>query len=188
MRTAIVGGGRGCRSLLEFILDRGLVELPLDVRLVCDLAGNAPGIIYAAERGIATSDVLDEVFQLPGLELIIELTGDRRTAAHLQQQCPRGVRFMDHQLARGFWDLFLVQEKVEKGQRQSRRILDSIPDIVTVLDDDMRIQAVNAGFTKLTGLSPAQVRGQFCYDVLCRRLAPPKATDASCPFHQVSNT
>ena len=48
MRTAIVGGGKGCRSLLEFVLERGLVELRLDVRLVCDPRSHAPGILYAA--------------------------------------------------------------------------------------------------------------------------------------------
>jgi hypothetical protein len=84
MKTAIVGGGRGCRSLLEFILERGLVELPLDVRLVCDIQSNAPGMVYATERGIATGANVEEVFQLDGLELVIELTGDPRTAAKLQ--------------------------------------------------------------------------------------------------------
>ena len=105
MKTAIVGGGRGCLSLIEFIFERGLVELPLDVQLICDLEENAPGIAYAAERGIATGSDQEEVFKLPGLELVIELTGDDGTAAQLQQRCPQGVRFMDHDMARIFWDL-----------------------------------------------------------------------------------
>jgi PAS domain S-box-containing protein len=171
--------------LLEFILERGLVELPLDVRLVCDLQSNAPGVVYAAERGIATASELDDVFRLAGLELIIELTGDDETAAQLQRRCPHGVRLLDHDLARIFWDLILVQQKLVKGQEQTRRILDSIPDIVMVLDDQMRIQTVNAGFSRLTGLSPSQVRGQLCYNVLCRRLAPPASDDVGCPFRKV---
>ena len=188
MKTAIVGGGRGCRSLLEFILERGLVELPLDVRLVCDMQSNAPGVVYAAERGIATGSDMEQVFSLPGLELIVELTGDDRTAARIQQRRRYGVRFMDHDLARIFWDLILVQQKLERGQKQTQRILDSIPDIVMVLDDQMRIQTVNAGFSRLTGLSPSQTRGQVCYDVLCRRLAPPSAEDGSCPARQAFET
>jgi len=188
MKTAIVGGGRGCRSLLEFILERGLVELPLDVRLVCDLASNAPGIIYAAERGIGIGSDPEEVFRLPGLELVIELTGDDDTAARLQQRCRQGVRFMDHNMARIFWDLIQVQQKLERERKQTQRIFDSIPDIVMVLDREMRIQTVNEGFSRLTGLSPDQVRGQFCYEVLCRRMAPPTATDEGCPLQQVFET
>ena len=67
-------------------------------------------------------------------------------------------------------------------------VTDSIPDIVMVLDQEMRIQAVNAGFSRLTGLDPSQVRGEFCYDVLCRRLAPPATDDAGCPLRRVFET
>ena len=188
MKTAIVGGGRGCHSLLEFILARGLVELPLDVRLVCDIESNAPGIVYATERGIATSSELADVFCVPGLELVIELTGDDRIAADIQQRCPPGVRFMDHDVARIFWDLIQVQQNLEAGQRQTQNILDSIPDIVMVLDQEMRIQTVNAGFSRFTGLSSSQVRGQPCYDVLCRRLKPPSVDEVTCPFRRVVET
>jgi PAS domain S-box-containing protein len=188
MKTAIVGGGKGCRCLLEFILERGLVELPLDVRLVCDILPNAPGVVYAAERGIDTGADPEQVFRLSGLELIIELTGNDRTAAEIQQRCRPGMRFMDHDLARIFWDLLLVQQKLEQGQKQTQKILDSIPDIIMVLDQEMRIQTVNAAFSRLTGFSSCQVRGRRCYDVLCRRLVPPAAADASCPFRQVFET
>jgi len=188
MKTAIVGGGRGCRSLLEFILERGLVELPLDIRLVCDLQSNAPGLVYAAERGIATGSELEDVFGVPDLELVIELTGDEETADEIQRRCPPGVRVMDHDVAQIFWDLIQVQQKLEKGQRQTQRILDSIPDIVMVLDQDMRIETVNAGFSRFTGMNSSQVRGEPCYDMLCRKLKPPSVDDITCPFRQVVET
>jgi len=164
------------------------VELPLDVRLVCDLESNAPGVVYAAERGIATASELDVVFRIPDLELIIELTGDEQTSAEIQQRCPPGVRFMDHDVARIFWDLILVQQKLEKGQKQTQSILDSIPDIVMVLDQEMRIQTVNASFSRFTGLRPSQVRGQLCHEALCRRQVLPKNADTGCPFRQVLET
>jgi len=185
MRTAIVGGGRGCRSLLEYILERGLVELPLEVLMVCDLSNDAPGFVYAADRGIRTSTNLEELFRIPGLELVIELTGDEKTADDIQGRCPAGVRFMDHDVARIFWDLIHMQQTLESEKRQTHRILDSIPDIVMVLDRDMRIQTVNAGFSRFTGLNPSQAVGQFCHDVLCRRPAPPSSPDLTCPFQQV---
>ena len=43
--------------------------------MVCDVRSHAPGILYAAERGIPTSSLVEEVYSIPGLELVIELTG-----------------------------------------------------------------------------------------------------------------
>ena len=119
MKTAIVGGGKGCRSLLEFILERGLVELELDVRLVCDVRAWAPGLLYAAEKGIATSTRVEDAYRVAGLELVVELTGDDQAARDLYEHLPPGVRMMDHVMARLFWDLI----KVEADLRDQRALL-----------------------------------------------------------------
>jgi PAS domain S-box-containing protein len=186
--TAIVGAGRGCRSLLELLLERGLVEFRLDVKIVCDLRSHAPGIVYAARHGIETSSRLEDVFRVPGLELVVELTGDDRTAREIQAQLPPGVRMLDHVLARIFWDQILLEEKLDQERAHVQQILDSMPDIVLVLDREMRILSVNAAFTNFTGLSRSSARGQFCHQVLCRRDGAPSADDAFCPFTEALAT
>ena len=186
MKTAIVGGGKGCRSLLEFLLERGgLTELRLDVQLVCDVRSHAPGILYAAERGIRTCSLVGEIFGLDGLELVIELTGSDHTAAEIYPRLPPGVRLMDHALARLFWDLIQLEENLSEERRQVQDILDSMPDIVMVVDQDMRIQTVNAGFTRFTGLSRTVARGHRCHDVLCNRWDTGTTREIECPFSEV---
>jgi PAS domain S-box-containing protein len=185
MRTAIVGGGKGCKSLLELVLERGLVELRLDVRIVCDLRSHAPGILYAAKRGIRTCTRLEDVLLMPGLELIIELTGDPRTADEISHRLPPGVRMMDHVLAQLFWDLIQLEARVESERQFTRKILDSIPDIVLVMDKEMRIQTVNEGFTRYTGIRRSAAYGNLCHDVLCRQENPP---EDHCPMQKVLET
>jgi PAS domain S-box-containing protein len=185
MKTAIVGAGKGCRSLLELVLERGLRELSLEVTMVCDVRSHAPGILYAQERGIATTCLLEDVFHLDGLEMIIELTGSEPAAREIQEKLPSGVRMMDHRMARLFWDLITMEESLRQEREQVQNILDSMPDIVLVLDRERRIETVNAGFTQFTGLSRDQARGYHCHDVLCERWGSPKGLDIECPFEEV---
>jgi len=188
MKTAIVGAGKGCRSLLEFVLERGLRELRLDVRMVCDVRSHAPGILYAQERGIQTSCLLMDVLRLPDLEMIIELTGSEASAREIQEQLPPGVRLMDHRMAHLFWDLIQMEENLRMEREQVQDILDSMPDIVLVLDREKRIETVNAGFARFTGLARSQARGYHCHDVLCERWGTPKQSGVDCPFEQVLRT
>lgn len=185
MKTAIVGGGKGCRSLLEFILERGLTELRLDVVLVCDLRSHAPGILYAADHGIRTCSLLENVLHVQDIELIVELTGDDHTAEEIYHRMPPGVGMMDHKMARVFWDLIQLERNLRTERQQVQDILDSMPDIVLVLDPEMRIQTVNAGFTRFTGIPRSDARGQKCHQALCRREGKPLGSDHICPFDQV---
>ncbi len=188
MKTAIVGAGKGCRSLLEFVLERGLQELHLEVGMVCDIRGDAPGILCAVERGIRTTTVLSDVLQLPGLEMIIELTGCESAAREIQELLPPGVRLMDHRMAHLFWDLIQMEENLRTEREQVQDILDSMPDIVLVLDREKRIETVNAGFSRFTGLNRDQARGYHCHDVLCERWGSPGRQGMDCPFEQVLRT
>jgi len=43
-------------------------------------------------------------------------------------------------------------------------LLDSLPDLVMVMDDDGTIRKVNLVFEELTGLSPKAALGRLCFD------------------------
>ncbi len=185
MKTGIVGAGRGCRSLLEFVLERGLSEFRLDVQIVCDVRSHAPGILYAQERGIRTTDRLEDVLRRDGLEMVIELTGSEPATREIRKKLPNGVRLMDHRMAHLFWDLIQMEENYREEREQVQNILDSMPDIVLVLDREKRIETVNAGFARFTGLNRSQARGNFCHDVLCERWGTSKQSIVDCPFDEV---
>ncbi|MEN8150967.1 MAG: PAS domain-containing protein [Planctomycetota bacterium] len=188
MKTAIVGAGKGCRSLLEFLLEGGLTQLSLDVRLVCDIAEDAPGLAFALEWGIPVCHSLDEALAMPGLELVVELTGRDDVADEIYHRLPAGVRVFDHMLARIFWDLIHTERHLRAERAYAQKILDSIPDIVLVVDRDKRVKAVNAAFTKYTGRSRDEALGELCHWALCRREEELESDEHFCPFEDVLRT
>jgi len=188
MKTAIVGAGKGGRSLLEFLLEGGLTELSLDVRLVCDVIEDAPGIELAKEWGIPVCHTLEEALGMPGLELVVELTGRDDVADEIYHRLPRGVRVFDHMLARVFWDLLHAQRRLGQERAYVQKILDSIPDIVLVVDREKRVKATNAAFTRFTGRSREEAMGKRCHWALCGLEEELDTDEHPCPFEEVIET
>jgi len=181
MRTVFVGGGRGCRAVLELVIQRRLATLSLQILGVVDLDPDAPAMVLARENGWRTFTDLAEAIRLPDLELIIEVTGIDIVRDEIVRRAPAGVRVMDHTMARVFWDLDEVAQnlrgqldektKLEAEIQQDRRnlqdILDSLPDAVMVVDEQGRIERVNRRFETLTSLHHGQIQGQYCAAVCC---------------------
>ncbi len=182
MRTVFVGGGRGCRAVLELVVQRRLATLSLEILGVVDRDPFAPGMVFARQYHWRTFTKLDDVIALPGLELIIEVTGIEKVRDEVHRRAPAGVRVMDHTMARVFWDLDEVAQnlrdqlaektKLEADIREDRRslqhILDSLPDAVMVVDESGKIERVNRRFERLTALRIHQVVGRSCAEVCCR--------------------
>jgi len=207
MKTVFVGAGQGCRAVLELVVQHRLATLSLEILGVVDLNPDAPGMRFAREQGWPVYTSLDDALGLPGLELVIELTGINQVRDEIYHRAPQNVRVMDHSLARVFWDLdevvqhlreeLSVKTRLEAEIRADRRrlqeILDSLPDAVMVVDDQERIERVNRRFEVVTGIEAAQVLGQPCVEKVCRREevdecpdpSAPSPTDCHCPRRSV---
>ncbi len=179
MKTVIIGAGRGCRAVLELVTGQRLTTLSLSIAGVVDPDPDAPGMVFAREQEWPTFTDMYTALQLPGLELVIELTGNDAVRDQIYQYLPSTVRFMDHHMARVFWDLDEVAQHlldeleqriqlemdIREDQKQLQEILDSLPDVVMVLDEDARIQRVNRRYEELTGLRFHNVAGLKCHDI-----------------------
>jgi PAS domain S-box-containing protein len=180
MRTVIIGGGKGCRAIIELASGPFLKELTLDIDCVVDLDVNAPGMVMARERGLKTSTDMVKAMSIPGIELVIELTGNDSILESIYKTLPQGVRLIDHTFARIFWDLVNAQQelearlreitaletKVEKEKRFLQSSFDTIPDLVAVLGEDKRIIRVNASFSRVVHVSPQAAVGKLCAPLL----------------------
>ncbi len=200
MRTVFVGGGRGCRAVLELVVQRRLATLSLEILGVVDLDPNAPAMDFAREHEWPTFTDLDNAMKLPGLDLVIELTGLDDVRNEILQRAPAGVRVMDHTMARVFWDLDEVAQnlrdqleektrleaEIRDDRRSLQNILDSLPDAVMVVDEHGRIERVNRRFERLTSLRMTEVTGRSCAEACCRST---DCTDGSpspdCPRERV---
>jgi len=200
MRTVFVGGGQGCRAVLELVVQRRLATLSLEILGVVDLNAFAPAMVFARHNQWPTFTGLEEALALPGLELVIELTGEDSVRDEILERVPTGVRVMDHTMARVFWDLDEVAQnlrdqleektKLEAEIREDRRslqnILDSLPDAVMVVDERGRIERVNRRFERLTSLRMHQVMGRSCAEACCHNEeCLGHAAGIDCPREQV---
>ena len=177
MKTVFIGGGHGCRDVLELVVEHRLATLSLEILGVVDINPVAPGMIFARMHGWSTFTDLEEALGLPGLELVIELTGLVQVRDALQSQVPERVRLMDHTMARVFWDLDAaaqhlrdelrrkteLEARIREDRARLQQILDSLPDVVMVVDSEGHIERVNRPFEILTGKRFNAVVGQLCY-------------------------
>jgi len=166
MKTVIVGGGKGCRAIIGLAFGTFLKELTLNIEAVVDLDPNAPGMEYAREHGIRTFTEVREALAIPGIELIIELTGSDKVLQEIYHILPPGMKMIDHVAAQIFWDLTNAQEESERQLKEMTRLerrvererlflqglFDTIPDLVVVLSRDMKILRANQRFADFVGV------------------------------------
>ncbi len=180
MKTVIIGGGRGCKALIGLAQGSFLTELPLDIRCVVDPQADAPGMIYARDLGIMTSASVVDAFALPGIELIIELTGSDEVLEEIYKVHPPGVKLIDHTFAHVFWDLVNarnarerrlremteLEQKIEKERHFLQSVLDNIPELLVVLDTNGRVIKINESFSNFTRVSSDFALGKTCPELL----------------------
>jgi PAS domain S-box-containing protein len=183
MRTVIIGGGKGCRAIIDLAQGGFLRELVMKIICVVDPDPNARGLQYAKEIGILTSsDMHEAINSISNIELIIELTGNNEVLESLYKIIPPGAALIDHTFAHIFWDLVNAQEdqlhqlleitalekKIEKEQHFLQSIFDDIPDAILVLDRDKKAIKVNASFGEFVGIKPKQTLGKTCDELLAK--------------------
>ncbi len=173
LNVAIVGGGPGCKAIMDMICAKRLSQLPMRLIGVADINPRAVGYVDARRRGIFTTQDFHELYQLDGLNLIIEVTGNASLANEIYRTKPPHVRLMGNVSARLFWDLFQIEEgriaerkRAERAFRADGRFLqsvfDAIQDGVTVVDCDFNIVRVNSWVEKMFSLQGPLI-GQKCY-------------------------
>ena len=176
MKAIFVGGGAGCRDVLDLFLQGQLAILDLEILAVVDIDPDAPGMAFARRQGWPTMTDLEKALALDGLELIIELTGSEDALDKIIFNMPPGVRLMDHVMARVFWDLeeltqtirqqlrekTALEARMAKDRAELQEILDNLPDSVMVIDKDRRILRVNRRFEEVSGKRREDVEGLAC--------------------------
>lgn len=194
MKTVFVGGGRGCKAVLEMVVQGRLAAFRPTVVGIVDPDASAPGMVYGREHGFPVYSRIDDALARSGVELVIEVTGDDDVRDELFQMVPDGVRVMDHYMARIFWDLEEklnqqneLETEIRRDRRRLQELLDSLPDSVMVVDEQLRIQRVNRRFEEVSGVSFDQVEGVRCSD-LCGYNPKAPTSEEACPHKIVLET
>ncbi|MBW2172751.1 MAG: PAS domain S-box protein [Deltaproteobacteria bacterium] len=111
LNVAIVGGGPGCKAIMDMIFADKLSQLQMNLIGIACTNPKAVGYEYAREKGIYTTRDYSDLFALKDLDMIIELTGHDEVTQEIARSKPDRVRLVDHVAARLFWDIFQIEEQ-----------------------------------------------------------------------------
>jgi len=169
LNVAIVGGGPGCKAIMDIIFAEKLRHLQMKLLGVASRNPQAVGYVYAQEKGIYTTNDYRDLYGLEDLNLIIELTGREEVENQILATKPDHIRLMDHVAARLFWDVFQTQEdtigerkhaeaKVRESERKySTLIENSLTGIY--IDQGGKIVFANNRFAEIYGYSREELIG-----------------------------
>jgi PAS domain S-box-containing protein len=119
LNVAIVGGGPGCKAIMDMIFAEKLSQLQMNLVGVACTNPKAVGYVYAQEKGMYTTRDHRDLFALKDLDMIIELTGHDDLAREISRTKPDHVRLVDHVAARLFWDIFQIEEQRLSERREA---------------------------------------------------------------------
>jgi PAS domain S-box-containing protein len=169
LNVAIVGGGPGCRAIMDMIFAAKLRELQMKLVGVACTNPQAMGYRYAKEKGIYTTSNYRDLYKLEDLNMIVELTGREEVANEIFQTKPANVRVMDHVAARLFWDIFQFEEERIAERERAEQVLQQSEEKYSTLvensltgiyiDQDGKIVFANNRFAEIYGYSREELRG-----------------------------
>jgi PAS domain S-box-containing protein len=170
LNVAIVGGGPGCKAIMDMILAEKLSQLRMKLIGVVSTNPEAPGYLYAQEKEIYTTKDYHDLYEIKDLNIIIELTGRDEVASEIFKTKPPHVRLIDHVTARLFWDIFQIEEEwieerreaeeaLRKSEEEYRRLVDtSLTGIF--IHQDHKYVFVNNRFAEIHGYKPEELLGK----------------------------
>ena len=113
LTIAIVGGGQRAASLVRLLSDVDNV----DVAAVCASSPERPSMLAAREFGILATIDQSEVFQVPGLSLIIDLSENPGSYEALQSLRPPRVEIVGLTGSELVWDLAVARRRGEEQEK-----------------------------------------------------------------------
>ena len=174
LKVAIIGGGQACDDLLTLLIDERLGRLNIDILGVADPQTEAPGMQHARRLGIFTTPNFLDLYNLPGLNLIIELTGSLKVREQVIRTKPIEISSIDHRGARLLWDLLQIEaekqhllqeelaleEEVRRHKEYVENILAHSSDMIITTDLQGRVVTFNPGGEHMLGYTPEELLGR----------------------------
>jgi len=199
IHIGVVGGGRRCLSLLQMLESYTSSSLRAEIVGVADIDPQAAGYRYADTRGFFTTSDYRRLFELPEVDLIINLTGSQKLSEDLTARASEKTAVLPYPASK------LLQEIVQDVLSASRRMAEQDDQLsrshyfaqamaqatiasVMILDRKFRIQWINQAGSKMCGMSREEAEGRYCFQVSHHQLSPCSLPDSPCPMQETLTT
>jgi len=134
VHVAIVGGGRFCKTFLQFILTEAetIGFRPPIVLGVADRNARAEGLQFARANGIFTTTDYRDLYRFENLQVLIELTNNLEMLEIIERSLPATVSLIDHIEIGSMWSLLKIQnEKARTLQAIAKNDRpENLPDLI----------------------------------------------------------
>jgi PAS domain S-box-containing protein len=173
-KVALVGGGSRAKAFLEVLDRQGALSSVLGV---ADLDESAPGLRFARERGLLATREFRDLYSLPGLEVLLEVTGDDGVLEELLRTRPGQVTVIDHTRAKlAAEGLVRLTDLIKREEAESKdeflwAVRNSLILNIAVLDKEGNIVAVNQAwerYSRENGGDPSRTGVGVNYLGVCR--------------------
>ncbi len=179
LKMGIIGGGKACDDLLTLLVEEHVSPLNIEILGVSDPNPEAPGLIHARRLSIYTTPDFQQLYNLPGLNFLIELTGSNAVRKQVIETKPFEISFMDHRSSRLLWDLLQIntekyqlqlgeialQEEVRRHKEYLENIVINSSDMIITTDLERNIVTFNPAGQRMLGYSPVEMRGKKVEDI-----------------------
>ena len=197
LKLGIVGGGRACKYFLELLDKETLPHLDINLVGVCDINDQAEGIRLARKMGIYVTGDYKDLFNIDGLDGIIELTNSREVLLELVNHRPKRVAIIEHNIGRFIRSLYLIDQQLKSAEKQvmmekmiSEFLIQQAKQRIIVLNTDFTIEDINEAYLEILGKKREEVIGEYCYQLIQGKNEPCTVTDAGfeCPMVETLRT
>jgi len=197
LNIAIVGGGRACKFFFKLLQTDYFRYLNIQVRGVCDIDPEAPGIQMAREMGIYTTDNFKDFFKFKHLHSILELTHSRDVLLELIKLRPKGVGVVEHNFGRFFRSFYELDQRLQSAEHQanlekmfSNFMIQQSTAAIVVINTDFTIHDVNDVYLNSVNKKKADVIGTHCYETFYGLNAPCSSSHfrLQCPMLETMRT
>ncbi|MFH1351312.1 MAG: PAS domain-containing sensor histidine kinase, partial [Pseudomonadota bacterium] len=173
--VAIVGGGRACKFFLDLHQKELFHYLNINILGVCDVNPEAEGFRLAQEMGIYTTTDFRDLFNIKGLNGILEFTNNRDVLLDLIRLRPKKVGVLEHNIGRLLRSLFIVNQGIQLADKHielekdvSNFLMRQSNERIVIIKPDFTIVDANESFLEAVGKPKEMVIGAPCYKVTHR--------------------
>ena len=167
----IVGAGKRGMAMIQIIQD----SIMLDVKAVIDLKEEAPGILWAKERGIQTASDWRPFIE-EKVDIIIEVTGNQEVYREIRQASgkesvliPTSVAYM---LIKLFNDKEKLISKIQKETYKYNLIFNSVDDGMVVINNDENVILLNKSAERMIGIKMEDALGKRISTIIPNGMLP----------------
>ena len=197
LHLAIVGGGSACKYFMELIEQEPSPYLQIRLVGVCDIDSNAEGLQAAKSSGIFTTNDFRELFDIPELDGVIELTGRREVLLDLIRHRPEPVAIIEHNMGRLLKTFFEMSRRLKSAEQQIVRqkaitdfLIQQTNERIVVLNTDFTVEEANEAYLNSIRKPKQDVIGGLCYQVMYGLDAPCSSAQPNfyCPMLETLKT